>query len=267
MRRFYLPNLDTLALTGGEAHHALHVLRLQVGDEVTVFDGRGHEARCSVTEIARDTVRLTALQQSTTQPLRCRITLAQTVPKKTMDLIIQKATELGVSAIMPLISERTVVRLDAEHASKHSRTDRWRDIALEACKQCGNNWLPEVHNPKKFSDFLGELAQKERDYNLKLIASLQSDAKPLKTILADAPTLHESRRSPAKAERSGAASVLILVGPEGDFTPSELDLARSAGCVPLSLGPLVLRAETAALYALSILHHELHHAQGVIQTS
>jgi 16S rRNA (uracil1498-N3)-methyltransferase len=261
MRRFYLPNLQMLALTGGEAHHALHVLRLRVGDEVTVFDGRGHEARCSIAEIARDTVRLTTLQQSTIPPLRCRITLAQAVPKKTMDLIIQKAAELGVSAIVPLISERTVVRLDAELTSKHSRTDRWRDIALEACKQCGNNWLPEVHPPQKFSEFLGKLAQKEHAYDLKLIASLQSDAKPLKTILqSNAPMLHESRRSPTKAERADAPSFLILIGPEGDFTLAELDLARSAGCVPLSLGPLVLRAETAALYALSILHHELQAA-------
>ncbi|MGD0017540.1 MAG: 16S rRNA (uracil(1498)-N(3))-methyltransferase [Verrucomicrobiia bacterium] len=240
MHRFYLPNLDTLTLTGGEAHHALHVLRLKIGDEVTVFDGRGHETRCSISEIARDTVRLTALKRSTTPQLRCRITLAQAVPKKTMDLIVQKATELGVSTIVPLISERTVMRLSSEH----SRVERWHDIALEACKQCGNNWLPEVHPPQEYDVFLRSVGQ----FDLKLIASLQPDAKPLKTILADSPIRRHADSSP---------SILLLIGPEGDFTPSELDLARSAGCVPLSLGPLVLRAETAALYALSILHHEL----------
>jgi 16S rRNA (uracil1498-N3)-methyltransferase len=246
MHRFYLPNFQQPVLADGEAHHALHVLRLQVGDEVTVFDGRGHEARCSIAEMARDTVRLTALHHSTTPPLHCRITLAQAVPKKTMDLIIQKATELGVAAIVPLISERTVVRLDAKPASKDSRTDRWRGIALEACKQCGNNWLPEVHPPQKMAEFLAAPG----DYNLKLIASLQPDAKPLKSILSTTPQLHHST----------TPSVLLLIGPEGDFTPSELDIARSAGCIPLSLGPLVLRAETAALYALSILHHELQTA-------
>ena len=243
MHRFYLTNLQTLALAGGEAHHALHVLRLKVGDEVTVFDGRGHEARCTIAEIARDTARLIALQHSTTPQLRCRITLAQAMPKKTMDLIVQKATELGVSAIVPLISERTVAKLDG----KTGRADRWGDIALEACKQCGNNWLPEVHPPQKYDVFLRSVGQ----FNLKLIASLQPDAKLLKTILAD---------SPIRRLADSLPSVLLIVGPEGDFTKAELDLARSAGCVPLSLGPLVLRAETAALYALSILHHELQTA-------
>jgi len=243
MHRFYLTNLQTLALTGGEAHHALHVLRLKVGDEVTVFDGRGHEARCTIAGIDRDTVRLTALQHSTTPQLHCRITLAQAMPKKTMDLIVQKATELGVSAVVPLISERTVAKLDG----KTGRADRWGDIALEACKQCGNNWLPEVHPPQKYDVFLRSVGQ----FNLKLIASLQPDAKLLKTILAD---------SPIRQLADSLPSVLLLVGPEGDFTKAELDLARSAGCVPLSLGPLVLRAETATLYALSILHHELQTA-------
>ncbi len=243
MHRFYLPNLDTPTLTGGEACHALRVLRLKIGDKVVVFDGRGHEARCTIAEIARDTVRLTALQHSITPQLRCRITLAQAVPKKTMDLIVQKATELGVSAIVPLISERTIVRLD----SKNSKTDRWGDIALEACKQCGNNWLPEVHPPQKYDVFLRSVGQ----FNLKLIASLQPDAKLLKTILAD---------SPIRRLADSLPSILLIVGPEGDFTSAEFDLAHSAGCVALSLGPLVLRAETAALYALSILHHELQTA-------
>ena len=156
-----------------------------------------------------------------------------------MELIVQKATELGVSAIVPLISERTVVKFD----SNNSKADRWCEIALEACKQCGNNWLPEILPPQKASSFLNAPGK----FGLKLIASLQPDAKPLKTILSDAPAL----------AGSGVASILLLIGPEGDFTAAELDLARSAGCVPLSLGPLTLRAETAALYALSILHHEL----------
>ncbi len=234
MHRFYLPDFQQAALAADEAHHAIHVLRLKAGDTLNVFDGRGHEAQCAIAEIGRDSVRLKTLQQSQTPPLPCRLTLAQAVPKKSMDLIVQKATELGVTAIVPLISERTVVQLD-EDAKK---LDRWRAIALDACKQCNNNWLPEILPPQKAKDFLNAPGK----FDLKLIGSLQPDAQPLKQILAD-----------VKPPRTA----LVVIGPEGDFTPAELSLAKSMGCLPLSLGPLVLRAETAALYTLSILHHEL----------
>ena len=239
MHRFFLQNFEAGGLSAEEAHHAAHVLRLKPGDTINVFDGRGHEAQARIEEIATDAVRLAILQRSRTAPLRCRITLAQAVPKKSMDLIVQKATELGVAAIVPLISERTVVQLD-EDAKK---IDRWRAIALDACKQCNNNWLPEISPPQKARDFLGAPGK----FDLKLIGSLQPDAQPLKTILSNTPAL----------QHSNPPSVLVVIGPEGDFTPAELNLAKSAGCLPLSLGPLVLRAETAALYTLSILHHEL----------
>lgn len=239
MHRFFLPNLDQPLLSAAEAHHASHVLRLKVDDTVNVFDGRGHEAQAKIAEIGKDSVRLAILQHSSTPPLRCRITLAQAIPKKSMDLIVQKATELGVAVIVPLMSERTVVKLDEDA----KRIERWREIALDSCKQCTNNWLPEIQPPQKARDFFNKLGT----FDLKLIASLQPDAKPLKTILSNAPTLL----------RSHAPTVLLLIGPEGDFTPAEIAEAKSAGCLPLSLGSLVLRAETAALYALSILHHEV----------
>jgi 16S rRNA (uracil1498-N3)-methyltransferase len=242
MHRFYLPNLQQLVLSAAEAHHAIHVLRLREGDSVNVFDGRGHEAQCAVSQISADFVQLKLLSLSNALPLSCRITLAQAVPKKNMDLILQKATELGVSSILPLISERTIVQLDEQDSKK---LERWRAICLEACKQSGNNWLPALQQPQKARDFLADLAERKTSFDLKLIASLQSDTRPLKNILADSP------------HSTSAASVLILIGPEGDFTPAEFNLAKNAGCLPLSLGPLVLRAETAALYALSILRHEL----------
>ena len=239
MRRFFLPNFQDPVLTAAEAHHAFHVLRLHAGDTVNAFDGRGQEALCRITEISKDSVCLTILDRSSTPPLPFRIALAQAVPKKNMDMIVQKATELGVSAIAPLMSERTVVQLDEDS----KRLSRWRDIALDACKQCGSNWLPEIQAPQSIREFLNAPGR----FDLKLTASLQPDAQPLKTILSNATGLLQ-RKAPV---------ILILVGPEGDFTATELSLARSAGCLPLSLGPLVLRADTAALYALSILHHEL----------
>jgi len=242
MHRFYLPNLQQPVLSAAEAHHAVHVLRLKSGDTVSVFDGRGHEAQCAVREISGDSVNLKLLAQSNAAPLACRITLAQAVPKKNMDLILQKATELGVSAILPLISERTIVQLDEQDTKK---LERWNAICLEACKQSGNNWLPELHPPQKARDFFSGLAEQKKSYDLKLVASLQPDSRPLKKILEDSPCV------------SAPSSVLVLIGPEGDFTPAEINDAKSAGCSPLSLGPLVLRAETAALYALSIIRHEL----------
>jgi 16S rRNA (uracil1498-N3)-methyltransferase len=255
MHRFFRPNLQEPDLTGPEAHHARHVLRLKPGDELTVFDGRGHEARCAIAEISRETVRLKVLTQSSTPALPYRITLAQAIPKKSMDLIVQKAAELGVAVIVPLLSDRTVVKVHEDS----KRIGRWRDIALDACKQCGNNWLPEIQPPQPIGDFLTSLPV----YGLKLVASLQPDAKPLKSILSSTPSLHHSTTPllhhsiTPLPHHPGPISVLLLIGPEGDFTPAELSLAKSAGCRPLSLGPLVLRAETAAIYALSILHYEL----------
>ena len=218
---------------------------MKPGDTVNVFDGRGHEAQCRV----GDAGALAILQQTTTPGLPRRIVLAQAIPKKNMELIVQKATELGVAGIVPLISERTVKRPE-------SAPGRWREITLEACKQSGNNWLPEIHEPQEARAFLAAPGP----FDLKLIASLQPDAKPLRKILAEfvvgrVPSRGEGTATPAGG--SGPTTVLILIGPEGDFTPAELATAKSAGCLPLSLGPLVLRAETAALYALSILHHEL----------
>ena len=216
-----------------EAHHCRHVLRLKDGDTVNIFDGRGHEAQCAIAKITNQAVQLNVLTQTSTPALRCRITLAQAVPKKSMDLIVQKATELGVTAIVPVLSERTIVRIDEDAA----KLDRWREIALESCKQCGNNWLPVIEPPRKATEFFANAGK----FDLKLIASLQPGAQPLKQILPVQPP----------------ASVLVLIGPEGDFTPAEISEARNAGCLPLSLGPLILRAETAAIYTLSILHHEL----------
>ncbi|MCS7048618.1 MAG: 16S rRNA (uracil(1498)-N(3))-methyltransferase [Verrucomicrobiae bacterium] len=236
MDRFFVSAIDGGVLAADEAHHCREVLRHRSGETITVFDGRGNEARCEIIECRPDRVAYRVLTRQATPRLRCRVVLGQAIPKRSMDLIVQKATELGVAELYPLISDRTVVEATG-------KMERWRAIALEACKQSGNNWLPVIHPPQPASSFLQNLPTVE----LRLIASLQPDARALKTILAEE----------TSGSRSLPASVLVLVGPEGDFTPAELALAKAAGCRPLSLGPLVLRSETAALYTLSILHHEL----------
>jgi 16S rRNA (uracil1498-N3)-methyltransferase len=241
MHRFYLPNLESLVLTGAEAHHCVQVLRLRVRDVAQVFDGAGNAVDCQIAAVQQGAVHLTPLRRFHTPPLRCRLTLAQAIPKKNMDLIVQKATELGLARIVPLITERTV----AQVTDASRKLERWREIALESCKQCGNHWLPEIGAPQTLDKFLTVAGA----FDLKLVAALLPEAQSLKKLLAHSP-----------ARPLAASSVLALVGPEGDFTPAEYDAARAAGCRPLSLGSLVLRADTAALYTLSILHHELQAA-------
>ena len=244
--RFYIPakqwSLSRLALEGSEAHHCINVLRLRVGSRVVVFDGLGSEVTAEIIEIDKSTVRLKHLQSAKTEPLRCAITLAQAVPKgKQMELIVQKATELGVARIVPLLSERTIVRFAPDEARK--KREKWRQVVIEAAKQCGRNQLPDVVGPISPKQFFSEFDR----YELPLIASLQSDARSFKGALNDFRDHHGRRPE----------SVLILIGPEGDFTPAEASSARSVGCIPISLGPIVLRSETAALYSLSVLAYEL----------
>ena len=246
IHRFYIPpedwNRDALVLRGGEAHHARDVLRMKPADRVVVFNGRGREITAEIIELERDTVRLRKLQENETPLLRCRITLGQAIPKgKNMDLIVQKAVEIGAAEIAPLISERTIVDLDAKEAEQ--KQAKWQQIAIEAGKQCGQNWLPTVQMPRKLKDFFAQHSA----HDLRLIGSLQPDALHLKQILSDYRERHGDRPQ----------SILMMVGPEGDFTPAELALAKSNGCRPITLGPIILRVETAAIYCLSVLSYEL----------
>jgi 16S rRNA (uracil1498-N3)-methyltransferase len=241
MHRFYLAPADwnaaAPALDAAESHHALDVLRLATGDRLTVFDGEGSEAPATIREVAGKSARLKIGPRSAAPDLPCAITLAQAVPKgKNMEFIIQKSVELGAAAIAPLLSDRTVVQVEAAEAEK--KRQKWRDTAIEACKQCGQNRLPEIAPPRTVKNFFESGAR----FDLMLIASLQPDARPIKAVLADVPA---------------PRSVCVLVGPEGDFTPAELALAKSHGCQPVTLGPIILRTETAALYCLSVLAHEL----------
>ena len=151
MHRFYIsPNEwdpDALVLRGAEAHHARDVLRLQPADRVVLFNGRGREITAEITAPDHKEIHLRKLHEAQTPPLRCRITLGQAIPKgKNMDLIVQKAVEIGAAEIAPLISDRTVVRLGDDEAA--AKREKWQTVAIEAAKQCGQNWLPEVRSPQ-----------------------------------------------------------------------------------------------------------------------
>jgi len=223
------------ALVGDEAKHAAQVLRLRRGDRIVVFDGRGRSAPAELLEVGKSEVRLALGEPRLRPPLLPEILLAQAVPKgKTMDLVVQKAVELGVGAIQPLITRHTVVQVDGDDATR--KAAKWQRVALEACKQCGQDLLPEVAPPREFADWL-PAAEGE----LRIIASLFPGARPLREILRAAGT---PRR------------VTLLVGPEGDFSAEEGQAALAAGFLPASLGPIVLRAETAAFFGISAIRYE-----------
>lgn len=239
-RVYCLPSVTDpkeIELSGGESHHLVSVNRAKPGDTVVAFDGRGSEWICELAEAGKRGSRLRVRFAQKARPLPWRITLGQALPLGgAMDSIVRKATEIGVSVIVPLESERTQVHLDADRSDR--KIEKWQTAALEAAKQCGNPWLPEIGPVTPASAFM----ESEAGYDLKLIASLQPGARSLKAVLAE-------HRAPA--------NVLLLVGPEGDFTPAEMSRSRAAGFEPITLGPLVLRCETAAVYALSILSYEL----------
>ncbi|MEP6936955.1 MAG: 16S rRNA (uracil(1498)-N(3))-methyltransferase [Chthoniobacterales bacterium] len=247
MHRFYLPpadwNADALVLSGSEAHHCKNVLRMKIGDKAVLFDGRGRVIIGEISAVRAREVHLRKSLESTTPPPGCQITLASAIPKgKKMDFIIEKAVEIGVSEIAPLVTNRTIVRLTAQEAAQ--KQTKWQAVAIEAAKQCGQNWLPQVHGPQTLEQFFAAAPR----YDLRLVCSLQSDAVHLKTVLAGWADDKKGRRP---------ATVLTLIGPEGDFTPAELDLARIHDCKPMTLGPIVLKVETATVYSLSILSYEL----------
>lgn len=246
MHRFYLPpdecKTDVFPLNEREAHHAAHVLRIRRGEQVMVLDGVGGELLCEVLNCERKRVELKVSERKSIPPLPFQITLLQAVPKgKIIESIIQKATELGVARIVPLLTERVATRLDEDRAEQ--KNDKWQHVAIEAIKQCGAAWLPKVETPVTPGEFLS----RKESFELPLIASLQPGSEhPRKYFEAFRSKHHRVPRN-----------VCIWIGPEGDFTETEISAAQANGALPITLGRLVLRVETAATYCLSVLNYEL----------
>ena len=167
------------------------------------------------------------------------ITLALAIPKgNNMDLIVQKAVELGASRIIPLITERTIVRLNAKEAA--AKAEKWRRTALEACKQCGVNHLPVVEEPQPYKLFL----QREDVPALRVQCAIVPHARPLRAVLEE-------------GRAAGHTECLLLIGPEGDFSPAEYAAAEATGYAPTGLGPIILRVETAVFMAISAARYAL----------
>jgi 16S rRNA (uracil1498-N3)-methyltransferase len=236
------PEPTRLHLSAEESHHLVVVNRARRGDPVVAFDGHGTEWTTTLTDDRKQAAVLEVIRRHQRAPLSGSITLGQALPKgASMDGIVRKATEIGLTQLVPLETERTQVHLGADRSER--KIDKWRTAALEAAKQCGNPFLPEVTAVTRLEPFLTAVASNE----LKLVASLHPGAVSLRQAFAAYRTEHQ--RNPS--------SVAWLIGPEGDLTADEVAHAITHGFTPVTLGPLVLRCETAVAYALSVTRHEL----------
>jgi 16S rRNA (uracil1498-N3)-methyltransferase len=237
MSRFYAPKAQwsggRIVLDEAEGRHAVEVLRLRVGDALDIFDGAGGVASARLVMAGKRQVEAEILELYHTSRPAARTSLIQAVPKgKLFEWILEKATELSVSEIQPLLSDRTVVHLEGEE--RRRKQEKWQRTVIEACKQCGQNWLPTVHTPLSLDEVLRSPLAGDA-----LIASLHVGALPFREALS-VPLVGD---------------VSVFVGPEGDFTATEMSKIVIWGARPVSLGAIVLRVETAALYCLSILAH------------
>jgi 16S rRNA (uracil1498-N3)-methyltransferase len=219
-----------VALPETAAYHAVRVLRLRPGDALVVFDGRGADFRAEIASVAGGELRVKLLERLAAlseSPLR--ITLVQAISRgERMDWTLQKATELGVHTIVPVLSARSVVRLDERQAE--SKLRHWRGIVIASCEQCGRSIVPELHPPQE------------------LRARIAGDARVGQRLV-----LSPNGPTALAGLTSVSSRVELLIGPEGGFDDAELDAAERVGYTPVRLGPRVLRTETAGIVALTVL--------------
>ena len=222
---------DVVVLSPEESHHLARVLRVQTGQGIVLFDGQGNVADAVIESVSKTAVEARVIARSHEPAPAVQIDLIQAVPKPDRwDWVMQKAVELGVSNIRPILTRHT------EFRPTEKKTARWQKIVLNAAQQCEVRWLPVLHPLQKIEAILPELA----GYDLVLIGSLFEGAKPLREI-----------------PMQGKGRVALLIGPEGDFSPEEVAAAVTAGAVPVSFGDRILRTETASIFGLSVLAYEL----------
>jgi 16S rRNA (uracil1498-N3)-methyltransferase len=230
-------NGNSAAITDIEQiHHLRNVLRLKTGQQITVCDNAGSEYLCTIASLDRKEAVLVIENRTTPPPGKNRLALACALPRLTgMDDIIDKLTQLDVDVIIPLQTERTVVRLDQAGPRERmdTRLERWRKIGRNAAEQSHRISLPKITPLMGFSEVL----EFSKSYGLRLIPTLAAERKSLKEV----------------AGRTTAPGAIALIGPEGDFTPAEVEGAIKAGFIAVSLGETVLRVETAAIAVASFL--------------
>jgi 16S rRNA (uracil1498-N3)-methyltransferase len=235
MRRFFAEpercKGSHIELDERESQHLAQVLRARVGEGIVVLDGHGGIFECEVEKISKRSVTAAVRSRTRVDPLPYSIILVQAIPKgKVMEWIVQKATELGAKRILPIITERTVVEIEKESAS--GKVEKWRGIAIESIKQCGSPYLPTIDEPIAFTEALKRVSEGA------IVASLQQGAREI-------------------WELQLKNHAQIWVGPEGDFAPDEMQRLVEKGVRPITLGPLVLRCDTAAVCSLALAAEKL----------
>ncbi len=224
-------------LPPGAARH-VQVLRMQPGDTITLFeghlDGVGGEWQATILRMGRSDVQVRVghhvpADRENQRPVHL---LAGITANERMDWLVEKATELGVTSITPMLAERSVLKLKGERGDK--KRAHWQAVAVAACEQCGRNRVPVIHEAASLAQWQQKHAQTEADGSLRAVLSLADGTQPLQQVLGSAPD----------------RAVVFLSGPEGGLTAAEEALARTSGFVPVTLGPRTLRAETAPLAAL-----------------
>ena len=230
---------DMVTIEGADVNHMVNVLRMKVGEEVSVHDDVNRKYLCRIAELQEDKVCLSILeQQASDTELPCRIYLFQGLPKgDKMEWIIQKGVELGAYAIVPVATKRAVVKLDEKKAQK--KVARWNSIAESAAKQSGRGMIPEVLPVMKFAEAL----QFAEDLDLNLIPYEKAEG------IADTKQRIEKIRP--------GQSIGIFIGPEGGFEEAEVEMAKEKRAIPVTLGRRILRTETAGMTMLSILMYHL----------
>jgi 16S rRNA (uracil1498-N3)-methyltransferase len=242
MTRFFIPQDQfhadqTVTLYGEDARHLTRVLRKQPGAEITVLNGKGAEYRARITDVGDD--RVTAVILEATQRLtesRVRINLVQGLPKgEKFEWILQKNTEIGVARFQPVLTERSTVKLDP--AARAKKLDRWRKIVREAAEQSGRQLTPEIEPVRDWRELAAALRP-----GLILIPWEGEREQPIKRVLASRPEIPDE--------------ITVLIGPEGGFAVDEVEAARRWGAIPVTLGPRILRTETAGLAVATIILYQ-----------
>lgn len=243
MPRFFINSKDifddNINVTGEDYNHIKKVLRLKCGEIITLSDGEGLEYVAEIVEFGDGFVHTKVIEsfKNTTEP-PVKVTLYQGLPKSDkMDFIIQKSVELGISKIVPVLTERTVVRLDSEKDAL-KKCERWNRISLEAAKQCNRGIIPKIEIPISFK----EAIKQTEDKALSLIPYEKEAKNSLKRVLERVDSISD---------------ISVFIGPEGGFTEQEIEEAVSSGLSSVTLGPRILRTETAGIAVLSILMYEL----------